>query len=230
MRVSVLSSLAMAVLLSGCARQPQQMMMGTAETALRPGQGTIGVIMTPLPKVDTQFPGASCLLCIAAANAAHSTLTSYVQTLPHEDLPKLKDEVANRIRKRGIEATVINEELKLDALADTGQSVQDLASKDFKPLKAKYNVDKLMVIDVTTLAVSRPYSAYIPTGVPHVVLEGKAYLVNLSDNRYELYRKVRVSRAADGQWDEAPKYPGLTNTYYQALELGKDDLLRPFSQ
>ena len=62
--------------------------------------------------------------------------------------------------------------------------------------KAKYKVDKLVVIDVTALGVRRPYSAYVPTGVPRVILEGKAYLVNLSNNQYELYRTVSLSRSA----------------------------------
>jgi hypothetical protein len=91
-------------------------------------------------------------------------------------------------------------------------------------------VDRLLVIDITTLGVMRPYSAYVPTGAPRGILEGRGYLVNLSNNSYEWYQRVQVYRAADGQWDEPPKFPGLTNAYYQVIELGKDDFLKPFNR
>ena len=32
---------------------------------------------------------------------------------------------------------------------------------------------------------------------------------------------------AVGNWDEPPAYPALTNSYYQALEMGKDIILAP---
>ena len=35
-------------------------------------------------------------------------------------------------------------------------------------------------------------------------------------------------RNADGAWDEPAKFPGLTNAYFQVVELGKDEVLRPF--
>src|SRR5919106_1730893 len=126
-------------LLGACAT-PQQPYVGLGQDALSPSSGRVGVVMTTLPKVDTRFPGADCLLCIATANAANSTLSSHIQSLSHEDLPKLKDEVATLIRKKGVEATVIGEELKLDALPDAATKGPNLALKDHSVLKAKYNV------------------------------------------------------------------------------------------
>jgi hypothetical protein len=32
-------------------------------------------------------------------------------------------------------------------------------------------------------------------------------------------------KSAESTWDEAPTFPGLTNAYYQALELAKDAFL-----
>jgi len=37
-----------------------------------------------------------------------------------------------------------------------------------------------------------------------------------------------MQEGADGAWDEPPNFPGLTNAYFQALELGMEDFLRPF--
>src|SRR6185503_14701016 len=111
MRVVALHFLALAALVAGCARQPVQLGITLDDSALGPSFGRVGVIMTPLPKVEGYFPGALCLLCVAAAHAAHASLTNYLQTLPQEDLAKLKDEVASRIRNRGVEALIIGEDL-----------------------------------------------------------------------------------------------------------------------
>ena len=225
---ATLAAVVSAVLIGGCAT-PQQQAIMLGPDALGANSGRVGVVMTTLPKVDTRFPGADCLLCMAAANTANSTLTSYVQTLSHEDLPKLKDEIAESIRKKGVNATVISDELKVDALPDFAAKGVNIAVKDHSALKAKYNVDRLLVVEIVSVGVMRPYSAYVPQGAPRSALEGRGYLVNLSNNTYEWYYRVNVYRAAEGAWDEPPKFPGLTNAYFQVLELAKDDFLKPFT-
>ena len=143
-------------------------------------------------------------------------------------IDKKLPEVADLIRKRGGTPTVIAEELKLDALPDAQAKGANIAAKDFSALKKRYDVDKLLVINITALGVERGYSAYVPTGPPNGILQGEAYLVNLSSNAYEWFHRVRVVRGADGgNWDEPPKFPGLTNAYFQALETGKDEFKRP---
>ncbi|MBE0620149.1 MAG: hypothetical protein IH605_06120 [Burkholderiales bacterium] len=184
--------------------------------------------MTALPKIDTHLRGADCLLCMAVAAGMNSTLTTYTQTLPYEDLPKLKNKVAELIRKKGTNATVIAEDLKIDALTDFDPKGLNIAKKDFSSLKGKYNIDKLLVIDITAIGMLRTYSAYVPTSDPKGMLEGTGYIVNLSNNTYEWYMPVSVVKSTDNNWDEPPKFPGLTNAYFETLEIGKDSFLKPF--
>jgi len=87
-----------------------------------------------------------------------------------------------------------------------------------------------LVIDITALGFTRTYSAYIPTSDPKSLLRGAGYMVNLSNNTYEWYLPVVVSKGADRNWDEPPKFPALTNAYFQGLELGKDRFLEPFGK
>lgn len=216
------------ILLGGCATIPQQEPITLAEGAFTAKSGRMGVAMTPLPKVDTSFPGANCLLCIGVASAANSALTDHTRTLPYEDLPKLKNSVADLLRKKGVNATVIAEDILIDTLPDYAAKGENTAHKDFSSLKQKYNVDKLVVINITALGVWRDYSAYIPTSDPKAVMQGKGYLVNLKNNTYEWYMPVNIVKSADGKWDEPPKFPGLTNAYFQSLEIGKDSFLKPF--
>lgn len=159
----------------------------------------------------------------------NSTLAQHTQSLSSEDLPQLKGELAKLLRKSGNDVTVIDEELQLDTLADSGNKAEGVAKKDFTSLQQKYRVDKLLVIEISGLGFIRTYSAYVPTSDPKGWFEGKGYLVSLKNNAYEWYQPVSITKSADRTWDEPPKFPGLTNAYYQALEMGKDSLLKPFA-
>lgn len=210
----------------GCASVPQQP-VSLSHDAVGAQAGRIGVAMTALPKLDTQVPGASCLLCLAAASMANSSLTAHAQMLPYEDLQKLKNEVATLLRKKGANVTVIEEDLNIKALPDIGANGPNVTRKDFSPLQKKYKIDKLLVIDITALGFIRTYSAYLPTSDPKGMLQGTGYIVNLKNNTYEWYMPVFITKSADQNWDEPPKFPGLTNAYFQALEIGKDSFLQP---
>lgn len=213
-------------LLAGCASKPLRPMT-LAPGALKAEAGTIGVAMTAVPKVDTQFPGASCLLCLAAASAMNSSLTDHVRTLPPEDVAALKDRAAALIQAKGAKSVVISTALQVNALPDFSGTEPNAARKDFRVLREKLQVDKLLLIQVDNIGVHRNYSAYVPTAEPKAVFNGSALLVDLKTNLLEWYHPFYTVKAADGAWDESPKFPRLTNAYFQALELGKDEALRP---
>jgi hypothetical protein len=219
-----------AVLFIGACATQSQKPIPLAPDTIGPQSGRIGVAMTKLPDVDTYLPGAGCLLCIATAKAANSSLTDHAKTLSYEDLPDLKNEVAKLLAKRGANTTVIADAIDFDNLSSFSGEGTNVAWKDFSPLQKKYGIDKLLLINVTELGFNRTYSAYIPTSDPKGVFRGNGYIVNLKNNTYEWYLPVQVLKSADKSWDEPPKFPGLTNAYYQALELGKDEFRKAFSQ
>lgn len=221
-----LTLVAFVVFLSGCASTPQYPVL-LSKDAVGPQAGRIGVVMTSMPELNTFFPGADCLLCMATASMMNSSLTKHARTLTYEDLPELKTEVARLLHMKGSDAVVIDGTLDVEALSNFENKGPNVATKDFTPLQQKYKVDRLLVIDITTLGFTRSYSAYIPVGDPKAQLKGTGYIVNLKSNTYDWYQPVSILKSADQTWDEPPKFPGLTNAYFQALELGKDDLLRP---
>jgi hypothetical protein len=213
--------------LAGCASPPQPP-LAMSGTALQNHSARIGVAMAPLPKVDTWFPGANCLLCIAAASATNSSLTTYTQTLPVDDVAHIKADVADALRKKGYNAVVLPEDLKIRDLPK-GSEGPNKAKYDFSSLASKYQIDKLVVIEIGSLGVKRNYAAYIPNGDPQAALVGTGYLVNLSNNTYEWYLPLEQVKGAAGSWDEPPKYPGLTNAYFQVVEGTRDAVLKPFA-
>ncbi|WP_199739133.1 hypothetical protein [Herminiimonas sp. KBW02] len=218
---------AVSVILTGCAVKPQYP-VGLAPTAVKASEGRVGVAMTALPKVDTEFPGAGCLLCYAFASASNSALTTHTNTLPHEDLVTLKNELADLIRKKGGDVVVIQEVIDIKTLPDNAQAAPGIAKKDFSQLQKKYAIDKLLMVEITSLGMVRTYSAYVPTSDPKGMVVGTGYLVNLKTNAYEWYKRINIVKASESQWDEPPKFPGLTNAYFQALETGKDQFREPF--
>ncbi|QDQ29235.1 hypothetical protein FNU76_06650 [Chitinimonas arctica] len=185
--------------------------------------------MSALPATETRFPGTGCLLCIAAASMANSKLTTHTRTLGPEDLPKLKQQAAELIRKKGAEAVIIEEPLVVSDLPSASQKGPNQSLKDFTALKAKYGVDKLVVFEILFLGMQRSYSSYIPTSDPKATLLGFGYLVNLSNNSFEWFAPVNIVKSSEGAWDEAPAFPGLTNAYYQTVEAGKDAFLKPLA-
>jgi hypothetical protein len=219
---------AVAVLLSGCATR--QTPVALNQDALGATAGRVGVVMTTLPKVDTYFPGASCLLCLAAASIANSSLTTHAKTLSYEDLPKLKERVAEALRRKGADVVLIAGDLDVSALPSYTNPGPNVAPKDFSSLQKQYGIKRLLVIEVQTLGFWRTYSAYFPTSDPKAIFAGRGYIVNLGSNAYDWYLPVNVLRSAEGAWDEPPSFPGLTNAYFQALELGKDSYVNPFAK
>jgi len=213
--------------LCGCASNPQ-LPVTFADGALTAQSGRFGVAMTALPKVDTSFPGAGCLLCLATAATANSSLTKHAHMLTAEDMLMLKDGVADRLRKRGLEVTVVAENLSVKQLQDFSGGGFNFAKKDFRVLKDKYKVDHLVVIDITSLGFVRNYSSYISTGDPTAELIGTISVVNLSTNAYDFFLQINQMKGAEGAWDEPPDFPNLTNAYYSVVESGKDAVQHPF--
>src|SRR6266478_1217995 len=126
---------------------------------------------------------------------ANTSLTTHAQKLGQEDLPKLKNQVADLIEKRGGQVTLIEENINLDALPSSSAKGANVAKKDFSSLRTKYNIDKLVVINITGLGFVRTYQAYIPSSDPKGYVRGTGYLVNLSNNTYEWYLPLDVTKA-----------------------------------
>jgi hypothetical protein len=219
--------LVMFSLLVGCASTPQAPVQLAGDSL----KGTkIGIAMAPLPKTDTNLLGAGCLLCMAAASVANSTLTDYTRKLPQEDLPNLKNRLAKVLRDKGAEVVVIDEPLNLAKLPSTSTKGVNTADKDFSSIKQKYQIEKLLVVNVYMLGMVRTYANYVPTSDPKAIFKATGYIVNLKNNTYDWFLPVDVTKSADAVWDEPPKFPGLTNAYFQTLELGQDSFLKPLSE
>lgn len=215
--------------LTGCATPPQAPISMTYRPFAEPGL-RIGVAMSKLPTVNTSFPGAEWPLCHAAAALANAQLTAHARTLPADDLVGLKDDIAAVLKLKGQVPVVIDEPIVVDKLPKAGGMVRNAAPRDYSSLQSKYRLDKLLVVDLTEVGITRAYSSYIPTGEPKGVVRGMFYMVNFTDHSYEWYVPVLQQKSARGNWDEAPAYPGLSNAYFQAIEGARAAILLPLAR
>ncbi len=232
-RVVAWCALLVSAALAGCAvpvQAPVELKPDFFETVKAKG-GRIGVLMAELPKPDTAFPGADCLLCLGVANLNHSSLTPVVQAFSTSELQALPGQLAQLLSKQGLDAVVITDVVRWAELPDlAAQDPTNKSRKNFGALKDKHKLDRLLVVNVTALGVWRSYAAYVPTAAPRAVLNGQASLIDLSTHSLEWHLPLALSQAAEGEWSEPPKYPGLTNAYFQVLETGMDMVKKPFTR
>jgi ABC-type amino acid transport substrate-binding protein len=232
MRLVALLALCASLFLVGCATTPPQQPIALASDWDQVARsGRVGVLVSALPKPDTAFPGADCLLCMGVAAAMHSSLTTHVRTLTTDELKPLQADLVALLKARGIDAVAIDEPLKMADLPDfkTEQPLNK-SRKDFSRYKAQHNVARLLVVDIASIGIWRSFSGYVPTETPRAVVNGRAFVVDLAGHQLEWLHTLEVRRAAEGEWSEAPKYPGLTNAYYQALDTALEELKKPFAK
>jgi hypothetical protein len=221
---NLLASIAVAVSLAACQTAPQNPISLNKDTLA--GKGRVAVAMR-IAAPDLDLPGAGCLLCLAAATVGNSSLNTYAKTLKVDEMTQFKAEIVELLHSKGIDAVAIDAPLDFDKLPDLKLG-PNTATKDFSSVAKGF--DRLVVVNVTRIGFVRTYAAYIPTSDAKATVEGFAYMVNLKTNGYEWYDHVTVTRSAEGKWDEAPAFPGLTNAYFQAIEQAKDRMKAPFAQ
>ncbi len=221
---TLLASIAVAVSLAACQTAPQNPIALNKDT-LGADRGRVAVAMRIAPP-DLYLPGAGCLLCMAAATLANTSLKTYAKTLKVDEMAQAKAEIVEILRAKGVDAVAIDAPLDFAKLPDLKLG-PNMATKDFSSVAKGY--DRLVVVNVQQIGFVRNYSAYVPTSDARATVDGYAYMVNLKSNAYEWYDHVTITRSADGKWDEAPAFPGLTNAYFQAIEQAKDRLKTPFT-
>lgn len=219
-------SLFAAVFLSGCAvkmQHPVPMNKGFFENKSQ----VIGIVLAKPPANDTHLIGADCLLCMAAASAANSSLTKHVKRLPAQDLKTLQKEVASLLEKAGMQVKVVDQIVDVNKLPKNSAKGVNVAANDFSSLKS-HGITSAIIIDIRMLGVYRSYSSYIPTSDPMGVFSGAAYLVDLENNTYQWYLPVDVKKSSELAWDEPPSFPGVTKAYYQAVQIGINNIKAVF--
>ena len=213
-------------LLAGCATPKNPIALQPAQ--IGPGLGRVGLVFNAPPKPGMHFEGVNGLIGMLVVETMHAPLAAHAQTLPTEPWMQLRADLMQLLRKRGVDVVVI-EGVNIPALPSAPNDV-DSAGKDFRPLRAQFNVDRVLVINVGRLGFTRKYSGQIPVTDPQAQIGAAGYMVNLQTNRLDWHESIGPQRAAGGPWDEPPHYPRLSKAYAEVVEMAKDQLRKPFAQ
>ena len=217
--------------LTGCVAAPQQPIPLDESTLTSPGAENnlqVGIMMTELPAPDVLLPGANCLLCIGVAEANHSRMSKHVDALKPDDFSLVKSDLVSELKEKGVEVVVIDEILVAADLPKNKSEAPNMSNVDFSQYKELYGITHLLVIDISYLGIERQYASYIPRGDPYAAIGGISYLVDLNDNSYKWYLQINFVKAANGEWDEPPTFPALTNAYHQVIEMAREAIVAEF--
>ena len=159
--VKQLSVIALILATAACSQKPLNPI--PLEESFYSAPKSIGIYVDKLPNADTFFPGANCLLCLAAASVANSSLTEHVQTLPNEDIASAGKAIEAVAKEKSLTIEQIHTSIDFSALESFSKESVDpkvqYARKDFRPLKQKLNVEQLAIIDINQLGAYRSYNA-----------------------------------------------------------------------
>lgn len=217
-----LFALILACLVTGCASAPRQPTITTnAQIFSNPSLRTGFVYVAPKKEATTHIMGASCLLCYAVAASLTGSLDSHLKrAIKQEELHNIKDlvwsiyaEKTNKLKEVTLPTSITQLEKFKSELGSP--------EKDFRPLKEQLEVDVLIVVSIGAHGAYRSFTNYLPTSDPMGYVSGTVYAVDLSNNAYISYLELNEMVQPQGQWDEAPNYPNVTNAYYQAVENAK---------
>lgn len=225
--IKLLVASLLTVLLVACGTTPQTSVQLKKEV-LTPNK-RIGILVHEIPKPTTQIVGASCLLCYGVAAAANATLDKHLATLPISDLDSTKNLVLEGYKGKAnsVEFVTITES-ELKKLKKFKNEL-GYAEKDYRIFKELKNIDILVVLQYRAHGAYRGYSAYVPVTDPLGFVLGVVYSIDLETNQYLQYLELEQKIAVDGEWDEpSQQFPGVTNAYYQAVELTKASINKIF--
>ena len=129
MKAKLIAISVLLMTLIGCASPQSQVVLNN--DIIRNTDNRISVAMDASPEAGLSPPGATCLLCLAAAIGANSDLNAYAKTLSTDDLDDLKSSVGDALERQGRNIVVIEDDLAIDELAKTRSLGEDFSKKDF---------------------------------------------------------------------------------------------------
>lgn len=225
------------VALSGCATYVPTDLHKKDELHAKGVVTGVALAKLPPPAVFTADPkrgggGGGGLLQAVITAAITSKLSDHAKTLDAKDAQAIVDDAAQHLKRAGLQAVPVAEPIDVRALSSFDAKDGTFANKDFRPLQAKLNVDRLLVVRLDRVGFNYPVGGAvpIPAGDAMAEIEGAAFVVDLRTNAFVWHRKVQVLRGVGKAWDEPPGYPALTAKFYEALEAARDELLADLSR
>jgi hypothetical protein len=226
-KMSIIFVTAISLMLLGCGATPQST-IAVDESFTNNKTQRIGVYVQS-EEATTHIYGASCLLCYGVASAANSSLSSYLESIATDDIHAFGSVISEQMQAQGKHVEIVTLPTEIKRLPKFKGEL-GYPKRDFRALKEQLNLDTLIVIDIAEHGAHRSYNAYIPTSDPIGSVSGNVYTVDLNTNKYLQYERIDFKVMVSGEWDEPPTFPGVTDSYYEAVEKAKERIQLLFSR
>src|SRR5471030_1638856 len=213
------------LILTGCAHVQPPVPLDPQFWAAK--ETTIGVAITVMPEPELAVTGHQGILGYVINRGVNSRLIDAVEKWQVSSLNTLPDVIVAKLQAKGYKARRIYEPVDLSAYKETGFR-EGYMDHDMSAIKARYGVDRLLLLNVFTVGATRSYYVYIPLSVPKAQVSGQGMLIDLSDNKLMWFQPFATVLAAHGEWDE-PTYSSLSKAFYQAVDSSRQQMITPFS-
>lgn len=195
---------------------------------------SIGIVSSKPAIAKSHKRGPQGLLDVAINEAASGGLDTYLKSIDLSKSKSATDPYQRYLSKRGFKAAKLSGQLDISSLEDFTKeegTKGHFASKDFRPLKSKYNVDRLLIVSVEQIGTIRSYYGFIPTSAPAGICIINGKIVNLDSNKLEWNHTITQEVPYKSEtWREPPKYPGLTRAILSALDRSTLRLFDEFAE
>jgi len=190
---------------------------------------TVGVMLKVPEKPGLALEGNIGLLDYAIISAATSSLSDNIESQDLGEFVAVSEDLSHSLEGQGFKVVRLQapeKEPKLAKFKDPDSKDQTyFAAKDHRGMAGQYQVDYLLELTATRAGLARPYYGFVPTDSPRAVFDVHGELIDLSNNQLLWFATMPHAAYADGEWDEGPKFPGLTNSYYVVMNKARQDVI-----
>lgn len=229
MKFKLIFILLISFVLTACGSTPQPTVTFD-KSAFSNSPKTFGIVYEmPKEEATTHIYGAGCLLCYGVASALTSKLDKHLEgNIDSKELNTIKNLVNEVYKNQGTELKEVSLDKEITKLKKFKGEL-GFAKKDFRPYKDKLGVDALIVVQFNRHGAYRGFNNYIPTTDPQGYVAVDLYTVDLVDNSYLQYLSIEEKVQPESAWDEPPKFPSVTTSYFQAVENVKERIRNAFN-
>jgi hypothetical protein len=173
---------------------------------------SVSVALAKLPDTQPHRAGAQGLLDMAINEAMADELSKALKTITLTDsYGEARSEVVKRMQEKGLKASFVDKPLDVSALQEfrTEDKNRTYALLDYRPLKAEFGSDRLLVFTVVQVGTIRSYYGFIPTSRPSAILNARGELIDLQTNEVLWRDTTSNSAQIDDPWDQPPDFKNV---------------------
>lgn len=160
--------------------------------------------------------GNQGLLDFAINSAVTNKLDRHLEKISfdwyHEELPQ---KFVTELKRRNISAQ-IHEKSILPKQKKSASVIVEVAG------------DKLLLLELQGLGAVRNYYSFIPSSAPKAYCNLKGELIDRQDKKVLWRHFAKIEEVVQGEWDQPPHYPNLTNALKLAISSAQEEVIDSF--